>query len=153
MTNSLPVTFSSTLTTQVTAMLHSSKPKFILRYIEVQHQNGADDCGLFAIAFAEALCAGKDPHLLSFDQKKMRQHLQSNLEGGTITEFPSAAKPRRSKRRRVKISRDIPIYCRCRLPWSLQSYIQGVWELDSVFTLQGVVPSILPASTRPCFSR
>ena len=120
--DSLPATFSSTLTTQVAAMLHSSKPKFILRYIEVQHQNGADDCGIFTIAFAKALCAGKDPHLLSFDQKKMRQHLQSNLEGGTITDFPSAAKPRRSQRRRVKISRDIPIYCNCRLPRSLQSY-------------------------------
>ena len=120
--DSLPATFSSTLTTKVAAMLHSSKSKFILRYIEVQHQNGADDCGLFAIAFAKALCAGKDLHLLSFDQKKMRQHLQSNLEGGTITGFPSAAKPQRSQRRRVKISRYIQIYCHCRLPWSLQSY-------------------------------
>ena len=97
----------------------------------------ADGCGLFAIAFAEALCAGKDPHLLSFDQKNMRQHLQSNLEGGTITSFPSAAKPQRLQRRRVKISRDIPICRRCRLPWNLE--LQVVWELYPVLTLQGVV--------------
>ena len=55
-------------------------------------------------------------------RKQMRQHLLSNLEGGTITGFPSAAKPKRSQRRRVKISRDIPICCSCRLPWRSQSY-------------------------------
>ena len=50
--DSLPATFNSTLTTQVAAMLHSSLLKFTLHYIEVQHQNGTDDCGVFAIAFA-----------------------------------------------------------------------------------------------------
>ena len=151
--DSLPATFSSTFTTKVAAMLHSSKPKFILRYIEVQHQNGVDDCGLFATAFAEALSAGKDPHLLSFDQKTMRQHLQFNLEGGTISGFSSAAKPQRSQRRRVNISRDIPIIILLLSATLELTELQGVWELDSVFTMQGVVPSILPASTRPCFSR
>ena len=68
--DSLTATFSSTLITQVAAMLRCIKSKFTLRYIEVQHQNGADDCGLFVIAFTEVLCASKDPHLLSFDQKK-----------------------------------------------------------------------------------
>ncbi len=38
--------------------------EFELRYIDVQHQSGSADCGLFAIAFADALCNGMDPHLV-----------------------------------------------------------------------------------------
>ena len=35
------------------------------------------DCSLFAVAFAQVLCAGLDPHLATFDQKSMREHLYS----------------------------------------------------------------------------
>ena len=119
--DSLPATFSSTLKRQVAAVLRCRGPQFTLCYIDVQHQNGADDCALFAVAFAEALCAGKDPHLLTFDQLQMRQHLQFCLEQGTVTNFPAATTPRRLHRTRVKVSRNVRVYCKCRLPWDRQS--------------------------------
>lgn len=40
----------------------------------VQHQIGGSDCGLFAIAFAVALCFGLNPAKLIFNQEKMREH-------------------------------------------------------------------------------
>ena len=114
---SLPATFNRTLTRQVAAMIQCSSPHFTLRYIDVQHQHGGDDCALFAVAFAEALCAGKDPHVLSFDQQQMRQHLQLCFEQGAITSFPAATKSRRLHHTRVKAAKIIHVYCTCRLPW------------------------------------
>ena len=43
-----------------------------MRHINEQRQTGASDCGLFALAFATALCAGKDPHKCSFNQNRMK---------------------------------------------------------------------------------
>ena len=56
------------------------------------HTCGGDDCALFAIAFAEALCAGRDPFILSFDQLQMRQHLKLCLEHGVVTKFPESTR-------------------------------------------------------------
>ena len=115
--DSLPATDSNTLTRQIAAIVQSSSPKFTVCWINVQHQSGGDDCALFAIAFVEALCAGKDPHVLSFDQSQMRHHLQLCLEQGAISSFPEAAKPNRVYRTRMKTSRNVYVYCKCRLPW------------------------------------
>ncbi len=71
----MPPVVTSTLTNQIAAILKHKEPEFKLRYINVQHQSGGNDCGPFAIAFAVALCAGKDPHSCNFDQKSMRSHL------------------------------------------------------------------------------
>ena len=126
--DSLPATFSSTLKRQVAAVLRCRGPQFTLCYIDVQHQNGADDCTLFAVAFAEALCAGKDLHLLTFVQLLMRQHLQFCLDQGTVTNFPAATTPRRLHRRRVKMSRNVCVYCKCRL-YTMRRVVRnlGAW--------------------------
>lgn len=58
----------------------------------VQRQVGGDDCGLFAVAFAEAVCRGDDPELLRFDQGKMRQHLEQCFVSGIMTAFPLLAR-------------------------------------------------------------
>ena len=53
-----------------------------------QQQQGGDDCGLFAIAFAEAICRGVRPELLRFDQSQMREHLLSCFRNQKLTPFP-----------------------------------------------------------------
>ena len=60
--DSMPATYSSTLIRQVAAMMKTPNPSFTLRYINVQMQAGASDCGLFATAFTTALCARQDLH-------------------------------------------------------------------------------------------
>ena len=66
---------SSALMRQVAVILQTPQAEFELRHIDVQRQVGGSDCGLFAVAFATALCAGKDPFTCSFKQAQMRSHL------------------------------------------------------------------------------
>ena len=44
-------------------------------FVNVQSQNNACDCGVFAIAFATALCEGKRPEELLFNNEALRKHL------------------------------------------------------------------------------
>ena len=61
-----------------------AKPKAV----EIPKQLGANDCGLYAIANGTALCFGKDPATLRFNQSLMRLHLVQCLEQKRITHFP-----------------------------------------------------------------
>jgi hypothetical protein len=114
--DSMAPSHSPTLTRQVAAIMQCPEPSFKMRHINVQMQTGGSDCGLFALAFATALCAGKDPHKCSFDQNRMRSHLELCLEKGEITEFPASIKPRRCSSS-VKCVKSVQVYCTCRLPW------------------------------------
>ena len=94
----MPPTNSITLMRQIAAMMKCQSPEIKIRFIDVQRQSGGSDCGLFAAAFAEALCRGEDPHLMSFSQHHMREHLQGCSEKGYLSAFPAADKPRRLNR-------------------------------------------------------
>ena len=66
---------SSVLKRQVAVILQTPHTAFELRHVDVQRQLGGADCGLYAIAFATALCFSLDPHSCSFKQAQMRSHL------------------------------------------------------------------------------
>ena len=53
------------------------------------------DCGLFAIAFATALCGGLDPHIQNFEQSKMREHLRECFDVHRLQRFPWSCRRRR----------------------------------------------------------
>ena len=57
---------------QIAALLATPKSEIQLQYVDVQMQSGANDCGLFAIAFATALCLGELPGKYIFEQRAMR---------------------------------------------------------------------------------
>ncbi len=97
-----------------------------MRYINVQMKTGASDCGIFATAFAVTLCVGKDPHVCSYDQSQIIQHLYQCLKKGEMTEFPAMKKPKRFTRR-VKCTRPVQVYCTCRLPWDKTMH-KLLWE-------------------------
>ena len=115
--DSLSPNYPSSLITQVAAIMNSSKPHFTMHHTNVQMQCGAADCGLFAIAFATALCARQDPILLKFDQKIMRQHLKSCLENDMMSNFPICSRLRRCTKA-IKCTKKVEIHCFCRLPWT-----------------------------------
>jgi len=48
--------------------------------MNVKHQHGTSDCGLFTVAFAAALCEGIDPTTLVFCQPLMHKHLTTCIE-------------------------------------------------------------------------
>ena len=76
-----------------------------------KQRNGAD-CGVFAIAFAVAICNGQNPEELIFQIPKMRRHLCDCLEDKQIRYFPANIRQRRQNIRRVE---KVPVHCKCRL--------------------------------------
>ena len=87
----------------------------------VQQQKGYTDCGLFAIAFALELANSKDPATAIFNQKKMRGHLLSCLEFGTMKRFPKQrCLTIKSETATIFINTD---FCICALPVSIDSVV------------------------------
>ena len=111
---------STTLRKQLAAIVRIDKSGFQVRQIAVQRQSDTTDCGLFSIAFAQALCAEVDPHLQAFDQHKMHEHLHLCFKEGEILPFPLAQRSRHLMRKRIIHSSSIQVYCKCRLPWNKQ---------------------------------
>ena len=64
----------------VAALLFTNESHITLNFVDVQMQRGSQDSGLFAIAFATALCLGKKPGQLCFDQDRMHTHLLKCIE-------------------------------------------------------------------------
>ena len=85
---------------------------------DVQQQNGTNDCGVFAAAFAACLCLNIDPCTLTFDQVVMRKALMKCLDSNDITTFiPDVAMTdKRSFTQEPLQSNRMDLYCRCRLP-------------------------------------
>ena len=104
---------SSSLRRQVAALLATQESKIPLSFIDAQMQSGGGDCGLFAIAFATALCHGESPGRFVFNQAVMRRHLLKCFEEGKISMFP-IKKIRRNKAK-VKATEMISVYCTCRM--------------------------------------
>lgn len=60
---------------QLASLVMTSQKEVKCFVHNVQQQKGGVDCGLFAIANATALCFGKDPSGLCYEQHQMREHL------------------------------------------------------------------------------
>ena len=77
----------------------------------VQQQNGSNDCGLFAIAFALHAALGDNVEELEFDQSKMRDHIQKCFGKKYLDPFPTTSK--KSKRSNHFPVREIELFCTC----------------------------------------
>ena len=85
-----------------------------MRMMDVMRQKGADDCGLFAIAFAVDLCNGDDPAKVNYKQVEMRKHLVQCLKNGVMLPFPRKSN---ASRRKAGISEvNVSLHCMCHLP-------------------------------------
>ena len=115
---------SKVLQKQLAALARCPERQLLIRHVEVQQQEGANDCGLFAIAFAQSLCDGVDPHTISLDQSKMRKHLLECFKEGEMVPFLPAPTSRRL-RRRIRRVEKVAVYCLCRLPWDRHDQVNG----------------------------
>ncbi|KAL5501981.1 hypothetical protein EMCRGX_G008666 [Ephydatia muelleri] len=79
---------TSSLLNQIASIVCTPKDIIKRTYVDVQMQQGCDDCGLFAIAFATSLARGEQPGSFFYQQKAMRKHLVDCLEKQNITAFP-----------------------------------------------------------------
>ena len=60
-----------------------------IKFQKVQKQQGSDDCGLFAIAFAVSLAQKTNPSKICFIQSLMRSHLINCFQEGWFISFPA----------------------------------------------------------------
>ena len=111
---------SLTVKRQLATIMKTLHPKLTITMINVQQQQGYNDCGLFAIAFAVALCNGLDPATLTFQQFAMRSHLKTCLMSKTMTPFP-VIKTLRYKKTRVRERDQSDLFCLCRSIWEGES--------------------------------
>ena len=58
---------SLSLRAQVACLLYTSKPSFVLNFVDVHKQVGQNDCGVFSIAYAVSLCFDQQPGELIVD--------------------------------------------------------------------------------------
>jgi hypothetical protein len=97
---------------QICALLMSSEAYINLLFVNVDKQANQSDCGLYALAFCTALCAGNDPQNLTFSAgDAMREHLKQCISRQKIEPFPCTVMARR---RRVRKMERIEIICLCR---------------------------------------
>ena len=70
------------------ALLAGPEKEISIKMMKVQQQEGENDCGLFAIAFATALANGVQPGHCVFKQSEMRKHLLRSLEEKVLAILP-----------------------------------------------------------------
>ena len=73
---------------QLAALAKTIHRELEIRFIDVQHQVDSNDCGLFAIAFAQVLCCKIDPHLTSHSQIDRGNIWHNVLKKGRWYPFP-----------------------------------------------------------------
>jgi len=54
--------------------LYPNRHQIEIEYMDVNSQKGSDDCGLFAISYAQSFCQGIEPSDLKFNQLSMRKN-------------------------------------------------------------------------------
>ena len=96
---------------QICALQASQEPVIELIYVTVQSQRNGCDCGLFALAYATALCSGQNPECLLFKQSVMRVHLLQCLEEEDMKPFPCKTVNRAQQSNEMG---KIEIFCKCR---------------------------------------
>jgi len=83
---------SSSVQDVMADLLQTTGKTIKVEHVNVQHQKGGNDCGLFAIATAYTFCSNENPVQCSYDQNSMRLHLLKAFENNKLEAFPSKAR-------------------------------------------------------------
>ena len=112
---------SFNFTFRITSNNHILKP--------LQTQEGASDCGLFAIACAESLLVrGDDPSDLGLDQDLMHDHLIHCLENDKFTMLPCCMYPSNVCMSSERLL-EVELHCECHMPEWSESYLISYLEI------------------------
>ena len=103
---------------QVCSLLKSPSRSLFFNIVDVMRQQNSYDCGLHAVAAATDIVFAKDPVKSRWDFPRMRPHLLQCLEEGKISPFPVIAERPIRFGRRIKLGREIDVYCCCRMPYN-----------------------------------
>ena len=78
--------------------------------VPVQQQQNGFDCGVNAIAFMVSLVNKEDLASISFDEKKLRDHLYDCYKQGRLIPLPSA---KENVKRNTAKSISFELFCSC----------------------------------------
>ena len=87
--DSLNMKPSESLIKQLTQLFSPDLSVPVYQQIQCIKQHGTFDCGIFAIAYAIDLLHGNNPHQITYDQSKMRNHLIHCFEQRKLYNFPT----------------------------------------------------------------
>nr|XP_026693744.1 uncharacterized protein LOC108950180 [Ciona intestinalis] len=87
-----------------------------------QQKIGSGNCGLYAIAFAKAVCQGFKPETLNYPEYQLRSLIHGMLKQETIDPLYTENNTRNVKPPKLEFS--INIFCNCRLAADDNEYIQ-----------------------------
>ena len=107
------------LAKQLAVLFNDTHREVTVEVVSCTQQRGATDCGLFAAAFATALCLGQGLDTAQFVQSKMRTHLVLCFENLNITGFPQGRMCNSTARRQFAWREELRFICICRQPWLL----------------------------------
>lgn len=80
------------------ACIMGAEPTLTLNFADVQMQAGGSDCGIFALAFATAICYGHSPGKFQFDRQRMRfESLDQLPRGARMHDVPYQKRTKASK--------------------------------------------------------
>lgn len=113
--DSLLSTPGTSIIEQACTILRCDLPSFKIQVMNVKLQSSSDSCGLYAIAMARDLCAGRDPCFIAYIEPLMRSHLEQCYESEKLSHFPRAKTGRECKRRVYK-EIVVEVFCTCRFP-------------------------------------
>ncbi len=102
----------------IAALLFTKDRFFEVEHVKIQKQVGGNDCGLFAIANAHALCTGKDPACIRWDQRNMRTHFAECMHTQCIQFFP-CSQVKRAASGGINRTSVVEVFCFCRQPEGL----------------------------------
>ena len=108
-----PSKFDPALKTLASSMLR--KEKFYLTAVEVSKQDGGNDCGLFACAFATSLLLGHNPISFDYTQQNLRKHFMRCIDLRSVVSFPSSFMKTRKCKSAERFSVEVETFCHCRL--------------------------------------
>lgn len=102
---------------QICSLYRCESDTVMFEIMNVMRQQNSYDCGIYALACATELIYDKDPTLCQWDTQRMRKHLETCLERGLMTCFPSSPSKKRVRLGSLvrKVLRE-KIFCICRQP-------------------------------------
>ena len=77
--------------------------------MNVQRQTDPFNCGLFAIAYAAEIIAGRNPVNVVYEVPLLRAHLIKCLEEASLSPFPKVRTGREQRQRKIVDSIDVVI--------------------------------------------
>ena len=97
-------------------LFNRTHSELTVEVVSCTQQRGATDCGLFAAAFATALCLGHLPDMAHFVQSKLRTHLVQCFDSMNMTGFPQG-RTGSTAQRHCDWREIVTFICICRQPW------------------------------------